>query len=227
MQPEVPQFISVAQVDNTKAIYLHWLDQPLATYALYRDGNIIANPITGNEYTDSDIEYDKQYIYAVTAVLGDIESARSVPVATRATSTGQPFATVDDLTNFWRAPDDTNRATYLLRMASNKLRMLRGDTLPSLDTKASDDPVFKDTLQWVVLEAVKRALITPSNEPSIESKQMAAGPYSENIKYVNPTGDLFFRRSELSALGLTAGQQLGSISTTPNSNIYEREDYGS
>lgn len=140
-------------------------------------------------------------------------------------STPAAFATIQDLTNFWRAPDNEDRATYLLQLASDRLRLIAEDSGIDLDAKVAANPAYKSVLQWAVMEAVKRALITPDTEPSIESKQMAAGPYSENIKYVNPTGDLFYRKAELIAVGLNGGQSLGSISTTPNTDVYYRPDF--
>ena len=135
------------------------------------------------------------------------------------------FASVADLTKYWQAPANTERAEYMLQLASDRLRLIAENRGIDIDAKALASPAYKGTLQWVVMEAVKRALITPSTEASIESKQMAAGPYSENIKYSNPTGDLFYKKAELSAIGLNGGQQLGSMSTTPHSNIYERPDF--
>lgn len=135
------------------------------------------------------------------------------------------FATVEELTTFWKTPDNTARATYMLNLASNRLRLLAEAAGINLDEKSAASEPYKVTLQWVVMEAVKRALQSPTDAIPAESFQQTAGPYSENIKYTNPTGDLFFRRAELAAIGLNGGQSLGSISTTPNSNIYERPDF--
>lgn len=135
------------------------------------------------------------------------------------------FATVADLTKFWKAPDNAERAEYLLQLASDRLRLIAENSGIDLDAKAEASTAYKGTLQWVVMEAVKRALQNPADALPMESYQQTAGPYSENIKYTNPTGDLFYRKVELSAIGLNGGQSLGSISTTPNSNIYERPDF--
>ena len=136
-----------------------------------------------------------------------------------------PFATVQDLTNFWKAPDNSTRAEYLLKLASNRLRLIAENNDIDLDAKAAASPAYKDTLQWVVMEAVKRALQSAVDAMPMESYQQTAGPYSENIKYTNPTGDLFYRRVELQAIGLTGTQTLSSISTTPNNDIYLSDYY--
>ena len=130
-----------------------------------------------------------------------------------------PYANAEDLTNFWKDPGDTNRANYLLKLASNRLRLIGTDTSVDVDARANADPAYFDTLQWVVMESVKRALQAPLDGQPAESFQQTAGPYSENIKYTNPTGDLWFKKSELSAIGLNGNPQLYSISTS-RTDIY-------
>lgn len=129
------------------------------------------------------------------------------------------YANAEDLTNYWKAPEDTNRANYLLKLASNRLRLIAEDSSIDLDAKANSNPAYFDTLQWVVMESTKRALQAPLDQQPMETWQQAAGPYSENIKYTNPTGDLWFKKSELSAIGLSGSQTLSSISTS-RTDIY-------
>ena len=124
------------------------------------------------------------------------------------------YANVDDLTLFWKAPDDSNRAEYLLKLASNRLRLIGSDVSVDVDAKVNADPAYFMTVQWVVMESVKRALQTPLDGQPTETYGQTAGPYSENFKYSNPTGDLWFKKSELSALGLYGKQSLSSISTS-------------
>lgn len=134
-------------------------------------------------------------------------------------TTPNAYANEVDLTNFWKAPDDADRANYLLKLASNRLRLIAEDSGIDLDAKANASPAYFDTLQWVVMESVKRALQAPLDGQPAESFQQTAGPYSENIKYTNPTGDLWFKKSELSAIGLNGNPQLYSISTS-RTDIY-------
>lgn len=125
-----------------------------------------------------------------------------------------PYANNDDLTLFWKAPTDANRSLYLLKMASNRLRLIAQDVSQDLDAKVNADPAYFMTVQWVVMESVKRALQSPIDGQPTESYSQTAGPYSENFKYSNPTGDLWFKKSELSSLGLYGKQSLSSLSTS-------------
>ena len=128
--------------------------------------------------------------------------------------TPDPYANVDDLTLFWKAPTDSARALYLLKMASNRLRLIGSDLGINMDTKVNADPAYFMTVKWVVMESVKRALQSPIDGQPVETYGQTAGPYSENFKYSNPTGDLWFKKSELSSLGLYGKQSLSSISTS-------------
>lgn len=125
-----------------------------------------------------------------------------------------PYADVADLTLFWKAPDSSTRAEYLLKLASNRLRLIGSDVDVDVDTRVNAEPAYFMTVQWVVMEAVKRALQTPLDGQPTESYGQTAGPYSENFKYSNPTGDLWFKKSELSALGLYGNQTLSSLSVS-------------
>lgn len=127
-----------------------------------------------------------------------------------------PFATKEDLAAFWRelTAAEESRADVLLPLASNRLRLMGEDVDIDLDEKLAASEVFASVLQWVVMEAVKRAIATPTNTPPVDNYQQTAGPYSENYKFTNPSGDLWFKKSELSAIGLNGIQSLGNVSTT-------------
>jgi hypothetical protein len=131
-----------------------------------------------------------------------------------------PYATVADLTAFWKTPDDSARALVLLKLASNRLRLIGEDLEFDTDARANSSAAYLATIQWVVMEATKRALLTPTDMQPVDTFQQTAGPYSENIKYSNPSGDLWFKKSELSSLGLYGRQRLGSVSTS-QTEIYE------
>lgn len=133
------------------------------------------------------------------------------------------FANADDLALFWKTltGEDINRANNLLKLASNRLRSMGTSSDVDVNAKVNSDPVYFSNVQWVVMEAVKRAMLTPIDLPPVDTFQQTAGPYSENIKYSNPSGDLWFKRSELSDLGLNGKQTLDSISSTPRWDIYQ------
>lgn len=133
----------------------------------------------------------------------------------------EPFATVDDLEKFWRVltPDEQTRAEYLLSLASNQLRQIAMNSGKNLDQMIADGQVMEDSVKLVVMEAVKRAMLTPVDAPPVNSmsQSQTAGPYAESstYTYTNPSGDLWFKKSELSSIGISGGKQtIGTISPT-------------
>lgn len=137
-----------------------------------------------------------------------------------------PYATTQDLADFWReltAPEST-RAASLLELASNRLRLEARNRSIDLDVQA-EDAVYLSVLKSVVLESVKRAMQAPQalqDSPAVSQFGQTAGPYSENYKFANPTGDLWFKKSELKSLGL-GSQRIWSVSTTKR-DIYGEDD---
>lgn len=131
------------------------------------------------------------------------------------------YANHEDLALYWKAVDDTNRADYLLKMVSNRLRQIADSLDINLDALVNDNAVYFLNVQGVVMESAKRALQAPTDQAPVETWQQTAGPYSENYKYSNPAGDIFFKKAELSLLGLYGRQKLNSISTVPNSAMYD------
>lgn len=127
-----------------------------------------------------------------------------------------PFATVDQLQRFWKTITDADqpRAEVLLELASNRLRLIADDVGVDMDAKVEASEAYASTARWVVMETVKRAMLTPTDQQPVDTFAQTAGPYSENYKYTNPSGDLWFKKSELSALGLYGRQSLNSISTS-------------
>lgn len=125
------------------------------------------------------------------------------------------YANKDDLTLYWKAPTgDGAREDYILKMASNRLRQIALDVGVDIDTEVNANAVYFLNVQGVVMEAAKRALQAPLDQQPTESYGQTAGPYSENFKYTNPAGDLYFKKAELKLLGLYGTQTLGSISTS-------------
>lgn len=124
------------------------------------------------------------------------------------------YANHEDLTLYWKAPDSNDRADYILKMASNRLRQIALDVGVDLDAQVNANEVYFLNVQGVVMEASKRALQSPTDQLPTESYQQTAGPYSENFKYSNPAGDLFFKKSELQLIGLWGTQSLSSLSTS-------------
>lgn len=131
-----------------------------------------------------------------------------------------PFATVEELETFWRALNATekSRATDLLTYASNNLRMLGRERDIDIDEEKEDE-LYASNLKFVVMSAVQRSMSAAEMSAGAESYTQTAGPYSENYRFANPTGDMYFTKRELKLLGLK-GQVITSISTTKR-DIYE------
>jgi len=143
-------------------------------------------------------------------------------VVTTPVTAPNTYANHEDLTLYWKAPTDTARADYILKMASNRLRQIALDVGIDLDALVNANEVYFLNVQSVVMEAAKRALQAPLDQQPTETYGQTAGPYSENFKYSNPAGDLYFKKAELRLIGLYGSQTLGGISTSQNlyGNIY-------
>lgn len=150
-----------------------------------------------------------------------------MPGITTPVESPNAYANDVDLAAFWRelTADEKTRANTLLKLSSNRLRTQSTQQgHGNMDELVNADEAYFETVQWVIMEATKRAMNTPTDQPPVDQFQQTAGPYSENYKYSNPSGDLWFKKSELNILGLYGNQKMTSISTT-EADIYS--PYGS
>lgn len=133
-----------------------------------------------------------------------------------------PYATVQDLETYWRPLSESEkpRANDLLGLASSRLRLYANAAGVNLDEKSAENEDYASALKWVVMEATKRAMSTPIDTPPVDSWSQTAGPYSENYKFTNPSGDLWFKRAELKTLGISGVQRVTSISPATRKDIY-------
>jgi hypothetical protein len=119
-----------------------------------------------------------------------------------------PLATVADLVAFWRPlnGNEETRAEQLITMASNYLRKIAKNNGLDINEQIIVDGsgLFTANIETVVLAAVKRAMLTPQDAPPADSWSQAANPYSETIRFTNPSSDLFFKKSELELLGFSS-----------------------
>lgn len=131
------------------------------------------------------------------------------------------FASLEQLEIFWKdiSSTDEPKAEMLLDLASDRLRLIGVSIDVDVDQMAADSTAYASTIGWVVMEAVKRAMLTPTDQPPVETWSQTAGPYSENYKYTNPSGDLWFKKTELTSIGLYGNQSLDNISTS-RTDIY-------
>lgn len=135
---------------------------------------------------------------------------------------GAVYATVTDLSTYWRPIEgsETARAEDLLSLASSRLRLYAAKVDIDLDSEVAQDEDYADAVKWVVMEATKRALQTPVDVPPVDNYSQSAGPYSENYRFTNPSGDLWFKKAELKTLGIAGVQTITSITPITRRNIY-------
>lgn len=121
------------------------------------------------------------------------------------------FATVQDIISLWRTltPEETTRATALLPVVSDSLRVEASNVGKNLDVLALT-PSFANVLRSVTVDVVARTLMTSTNsEPLVQSTESALG-YSQSSTFLVPGGGLFIKNSELARLGLKR-QRFGVI----------------
>ena len=114
------------------------------------------------------------------------------------------FATIDDITNLWRpmTPAETDRATALLTVVSDSLRIEADKVGKDLDEMVTDNETYANVVKSVVVDIVSRTLLTSTeNEPMTQTAESALG-YSWSGSYLVPGGGLFIKKSELARLGL-------------------------
>lgn len=135
---------------------------------------------------------------------------------------GAVYATVEDLSTYWRPIEEseTARAEDLLSLASSRLRLYAAKVDIDIDTEIENDDDYKDAVKWVIMEATKRALQTPVDVPPVDNYSQSAGPYSENYRFTNPSGDLWFKKAELKTLGIAGVQKITSITPITRKDVY-------
>lgn len=131
------------------------------------------------------------------------------------------FATVKDINLLFRnlTENEAQRASALLEVVSNTLRVKADEVRIDLDDKISKSESYKSVVKSVVVDIVARVLMTSTiNEPMSQLSQSAMG-YSVVGTFLNPGGGLFIKRDELARLGLKK-QRYGAI------DIYDTTDKG-
>lgn len=114
------------------------------------------------------------------------------------------FATIDDIATLWRemTPDETNRATALLPVVSDNLRVEADKVGKDLDEMVLESETYTNVLRSVVVDIVARTLMTSTDqEPMTQTNESALG-YSFSGSFLVPGGGLFIKRTELAKLGL-------------------------
>lgn len=122
------------------------------------------------------------------------------------------FATIQDLTELFRelTPEELSRATALLPVVSDSLRVEARNVGKNLDEMVETDQAYASVVKSVTVDIVSRTLLTSTtNEPAVQTSESALG-YSQSSTFLVPGGGLFIKNTELTRLGLRR-QRFGVI----------------
>lgn len=115
------------------------------------------------------------------------------------------FATVADLEARWRDLSDAEeaQASVLLDDAAAYLQ--------SLVEVDPDDEVQAANLKMVSCNMVKRAMSSSASDAfGVTNATATMGPFSQQVAYANPSGDMYVSKSERAILGIGTAT-IGSI----------------
>ena len=114
------------------------------------------------------------------------------------------FATISDVETLWRylKQDETDRASFLLKVVSDSLRIEAEKVGKDLDAMVLKSAAYANVVKSVAVDIVARTLMTSTDqEPMTQFNQSALG-YSASGSFLVPGGGLFIKKSELARLGL-------------------------
>ena len=114
------------------------------------------------------------------------------------------FATISDVETLWRylKQDETDRASFLLDVVSDSLRIEAEKVGKDLDAMVLKSAAYANVVKSVAVDIVARTLMTSTDqEPMTQFNQTALG-YSASGSFLVPGGGLFIKKSELARLGL-------------------------
>ena len=114
------------------------------------------------------------------------------------------FATISDVETLWRylKQDETDRASFLLDVVSDSLRVEAEKVGKDLDAMVLKSAAYANVVKSVAVDIVARTLMTSTDqEPMTQFNQTALG-YSASGSFLVPGGGLFIKKSELARLGL-------------------------
>ena len=114
------------------------------------------------------------------------------------------FAKISDVETLWRylKQDETDRASFLLDVVSDSLRVEAEKVGKDLDAMVFKSDAYANVVKSVAVDIVARTLMTSTDqEPMTQFNQTALG-YSASGSFLVPGGGLFIKKSELARLGL-------------------------
>ena len=115
------------------------------------------------------------------------------------------YATAVDLAARWRplTSAEQSRATTLLEDAAVRIDMCAPPTLPLADAQLAARKI-------VSCEMVKRARASGAG-PGVSQISETRGPFTGQVTYANPAGDLYLTKADKRLLG-SGGQVAGNVS---------------
>ena len=116
----------------------------------------------------------------------------------------EPFATIDDVNKIWRQlkAEEMERASKLLELVSDSLRMEADKVGKDLDKMIEDKQYFLNVVKSVTVDVVARTLMTSTDSEPLSQESQSALGYTWSGTYLVPGGGLFIQNSELARLGL-------------------------
>lgn len=116
----------------------------------------------------------------------------------------KPFATIDDVNKIWRQlkAEEMERASKLLELVSDSLRMEADKVGKDLDKMIEAKPYFLNVVKSVTVDVVARTLMTSTDSEPLSQESQSALGYAWSGTYLVPGGGLFIKNSELARLGL-------------------------
>ena len=129
------------------------------------------------------------------------------------------YATISDITALFRplTQAETDKATALLPIVSDRLRVAAVQVGKDLDEMIARTPGLRNVAKQVTVDVVARTLMTPTETGQGVMSQMSESAlgYSVSGSFLNPGGGLFVKDSELRALGIKR-QQIGAMEIYAN-----------
>ena len=104
----------------------------------------------------------------------------------------QPFATVDDIQTLWRplTADEQSRASALLPLVSDEIRVLGKGVNIDVDEKISKDSTYGSVVKIVTVDVVSRILRQNTEGDALTQESQSGLGYSWSGSYAVPGGGI-------------------------------------
>ena len=133
-----------------------------------------------------------------------------------------PFATVNDIETLWRplSSPEQARATALLPLMSDELRVLAKNVNKDLDEMAAADEAYQSVLKIVTVDVTVRVLRQSTDGDAMTQESQSALGYSWSGTYAVAGGGIAnaILNNDLKKLGLKT-QQIGVLYTWQSSKV--------